>query len=270
MSRFLCLVFCALVATLASWAQPDETDPIKAKLTAAKTAFDAQKEKFADSIAKQFDAREAAARKEGSKKLLDELKIERKHFDEKGLLPRATTAAVRQQMLTAIAKLDAAYELAIKQYTMVKKDEQATSVSREQNAFKRQIERFASGLDFFQVDTVWKGSYSSVVVVKGKMKETRMELDMQVVDRDGKSFKLAISYGDGVQAEADGTIEKGKLEWKRMVEVEKLDKFRKKQKMEFTIDFTAVLRDDKLYFDVVDNSTGNTGRGVLALDRKKK
>ena len=210
MKPLLPLVLCGFLAELAGGVWAEEPDPTRAKLDGAVKIFSAQQAKFREGVVTHFETRETAVRNAGNKKMLDELKVERKQFDDKGMLPRSTPTALRQSMLTAIAKVEAAYELAIKEYTKVKKDTEATAVERESNAFKRQIERFESRLDAFQIDTVWKGNYAWV-----NGKDTgKSTFDVQVVERDGKSFKVALTYHGNFQAEGAGTIEKGKLEWK--------------------------------------------------------
>ncbi len=262
MTRFFTIAFCGLFTALAGLAQTDAPDPIKAKIDAAKSALDVERSSFKSGVISSFEAREAAVRKDGNKKLLDELKWERKQYDEKGLLPRSLPAALRQKMSAAIAKVDAAYDQAVKQYTIAKKDDLATAVEKEHEAFKRQIERFASRLDAFQIDSVWKGTLSTVTVRAGRPIEKRTTFEMQVVERDGKSFKAALSYGDGTEGEGVGTIEKGKLEWKRTVP----DRFKK---TDTVTDFTGMLKDEKLQFEFVTSGAGPSGRGLLVLDKKK-
>jgi hypothetical protein len=257
MTRCLRLPVFAIFFAIAVAAGADEPDPVKAKLEQAKMTYNTELEDFQKSVRDHLDAREAAARKVGSKIQVDEIKLDRKQFDEKERLPKSTPTAVRKKGVAALAKIGAAYELAIKEYTMMKMDDAATTITKDYERFKRRTDRFAGTLDFFQVDSVWRGS---VVTIQPEGKQVGFEL--QVVERDGKSFRVASVRADGDTGDGTGTIEKDKLEWKRTMHPPK--------KPEFTIEYKGVLKQDKLYFEFINNGNGNVGRGVVTLAPPEK
>lgn len=114
-----------------------DDDPVKKKWDAAKAAYEAEMEKFGKATSDWFDKREAAARKDGNKKLVDQIKAERQAFQEKGELPKAAPVTLRQHTIAARSALENAYGVAVKEYTRTKKDVEATAVEKELEAFKR-------------------------------------------------------------------------------------------------------------------------------------
>jgi hypothetical protein len=117
-----------------AWAQ----DTIKEKLDLAKEAYTAEIDKYRATVKEWFDKREAEARKEGNKKLLDQIKAEREAFNEKSALPAQAPAALKTQPKTALAKVEKAYETAIAEAIKVKKDDLATLLEKELQELKRQ------------------------------------------------------------------------------------------------------------------------------------
>jgi hypothetical protein len=257
MHRFSCLPLCGLFLAFALVTGADE-DPVRAKLEKAKSTYGRDLENFQKAVGDYLDKGEAAARKDGNKKLVDNIKADRKQFEEKGQLPKSTPAAIRHKAAAALAKMEAAFELAIKEYTKTKMDDEATKVTKEFEAYKRRTQHYAGTLDAFQVDSVWKGSQ---LVIKGNPKAKQENLELQVVERDGKSFKATLVYGT-TQADGEGTIEKDKIEWQR--------KIHPKKGKDFTIDYVAVIKQDKIYLECTNNSNGQVARGILSLAPDKK
>jgi hypothetical protein len=128
-----------LFATLgwACAAAADEPDPIKEKLFKAKTAYDAEMAQFRKAAGEWFDKRAEAARGAGDKKALDQVKAERKTFDENGELPKTAPAAVQQKSGAAKKALETAYTQAVKEYTKAKKDDEAAAVEKESENFRK-------------------------------------------------------------------------------------------------------------------------------------
>jgi hypothetical protein len=130
-------VLALLVLVAAACAAPTEDkDPIKDKLLAANAAYDKEMEQYHKQVIDWLEKREETARKDGNKKLLDQVKADRKAFDEDGLLPSTAPAALKQKHDRARKALDAAYAEAVKAYTKAKKDEEAASVEEAWKAFK--------------------------------------------------------------------------------------------------------------------------------------
>jgi hypothetical protein len=128
------VAFVVLVgSTCAAFA--DEKDPVKEKLFKAKVAYDAEMAQFRKSAGDWFDKREEAARKAGDKKALDQIKDERKAFDEASALPQTAPAAIKQKHEKATKALETAYAEAVKTYTKAKKDTEAAAVEEAWKAF---------------------------------------------------------------------------------------------------------------------------------------
>jgi hypothetical protein len=68
---------------------------------------------------------------EGNKRLVDQIKAEREEFAKKLELPQQAPAALTAQPKVARARLESAYEVAVKDYTKAKNDERADSVEKE-------------------------------------------------------------------------------------------------------------------------------------------
>ena len=122
------LVAIVFLAAAVGLVHADDQDPIKTKLLAAKMTYDNELEQYHKQAVDWFDKREATARKDGDKKLLDQVKAERKAFDEDDLLPKSAPPALKQKPAQARKAMDAAYAEAVKAYTKAKKDDEAASV----------------------------------------------------------------------------------------------------------------------------------------------
>jgi hypothetical protein len=132
-SRSLLLLCSAAVAAAA--AQAD--DPIAKKLQAAKAAYETRAEKGRTAVREWFDKRENAARKDGNKKVVDQIKAERARFDQDGELPKAAPPELGRDLADARAALEEAYSTAIRDYTRARMDDQAAAVEKQLEAFRR-------------------------------------------------------------------------------------------------------------------------------------
>ncbi|HLW63926.1 MAG TPA: hypothetical protein VKS79_01320 [Gemmataceae bacterium] len=129
MTRFI-LSACCLITVVGATAWADD-DVVRVKLDAAKLAYEQEMLKYRRVVHDWIDKREEVARMDGNKKAVDLIKAERTAFDEKNELPRTSPDEFRQNFLKARAILEAAYNLAIKEYVQVKKDYEATVVEKE-------------------------------------------------------------------------------------------------------------------------------------------
>ena len=136
MTRVLC-AFALLTGALGVTCA-DDKDPVKEKLLAAKETYRAELRQYQKAVGEWFDKREESARKDGNKKVVDQIKAERGVFDESGELPKTVPAALRQKPAVAKKSLEAAYAQAVKEYTMAKKDAEAASVEEAWKAFPKE------------------------------------------------------------------------------------------------------------------------------------
>jgi hypothetical protein len=123
-----------LSCTLAAQVDDDPAAVIKNKLEDAKDAYKAAADTFQQSVAAYLDKREEAARKDGNKKLVDQLNEERSAFERKGELPPSLPPGIRQELTGARPALDRAYQAAVKDYVRIKLDQDAdrTEKARQQ------------------------------------------------------------------------------------------------------------------------------------------
>src|SRR5262245_5215169 len=135
-----------LVMTLAGYltliagtlvAQGDQPAPVRKKLEAAKKTFATESEKIRKEVLDHLAKREEAARKDGNKKLVDQIKTERDAYEEKEELPKTAPTALKQRAGTALTALEGAYGTAIKEYTRAKQDTEAAAVEKELSALKQ-------------------------------------------------------------------------------------------------------------------------------------
>ena len=135
LTRFWCaLAAAALVLGLCA-ARPDDADAVKERLFQAKNAYDGEAQKFRAAVSDVFDKREEAARKDGNKKLVDQIKVERAAFEKTGELPAILPATLQDQMKTARANLDVTYVAVVKDFVRLKEDVAAETTEKAQQKF---------------------------------------------------------------------------------------------------------------------------------------
>jgi hypothetical protein len=130
------MLFTVAVGVVAGGLTAADDDPIRQKLDAAKSAYDKEMARHHKAVVDWFEMREDAARRAGDKKALDQIKAERKVYDQQGELPASAPRQLTAQAETARKNLDAAYEQAIKDYTRAKKDTEAAEVEAEYQLFR--------------------------------------------------------------------------------------------------------------------------------------
>jgi ribosomal protein L9 len=131
MNRLSTLLLGIFLVLLVAVDRGQAADPIREKLDKAKTTFDEGMKKAQVEAKKEFDDREAKARKVGKKELVDKILEERKAFEETGALTDNASPKLRKMVTAQRTAIEAAYDEAIKKYTMQKKDDLATAVVKE-------------------------------------------------------------------------------------------------------------------------------------------
>jgi hypothetical protein len=143
MIRCTVLGVCFLGAIGAALAE--DKDPVRDKLVAARTTYDNETKQVQKQTEDWLEKRETAARKAGDKKALDQVKDDRKGYEESGELPRTAPATLRLRHERARKAMDAAYAEAVKEYTKAKKDEEAAAVDEAWKAFGKASAAGAGG-----------------------------------------------------------------------------------------------------------------------------
>jgi hypothetical protein len=200
-------------------AQAEEKDPVKEKLFRAKLAYDTEMREYRKLASDWFEKREDGARKDGNKKLVDQIKVERKAFDEEGKLPKGVPASIQQKPATVRKSLEAAYAQAVKDYTIAKKDDQAAAVEKELDEFKKGD---AVGIakeptdDGFGAGTKLVGTQSvSYTGKNGKKVVGGTDVEVTVKKRAGNEFTAEIWTNKGMAGyQVEGTIEKGQVKYR--------------------------------------------------------
>ncbi|HUR55085.1 MAG TPA: hypothetical protein VMZ71_13210 [Gemmataceae bacterium] len=137
MTRCVVALACLVGADCVAGGDDKDNDPVKEKLFTAKVAYDGEMQQSRKLAAEWFGTREAAARKDGDKKLVDQIKAERKAFDESGELPKAAPATIQQTPYRARKALEEAYGQAVKEYVRAKKDAEAAATEAELENFRK-------------------------------------------------------------------------------------------------------------------------------------
>ncbi len=125
------VVLIGLVGAVCVTIGADDKDAVKEKLYTAKTAYDTEMKQYRKLAEEWFDKREEVVRKDGNKKLVDQIKAERVTFDESGALPKGAPAAIREKPALAWKKLEMAHAHAVKEYTKLKKDAEAAAIEEQ-------------------------------------------------------------------------------------------------------------------------------------------
>ena len=112
-----------------------DKDPVKEKLAVAKAAHETELQQFRKQADEWFDKRENAARNAGDRKLIDQIKEERKSFEESGELPKGAPAVLSQKPALAKKGLEAAYSEAAQAYTKANREDEAAVVLEEWQEF---------------------------------------------------------------------------------------------------------------------------------------
>jgi len=258
MRGFAILCLCC-VAAGSSVAQDSPTS-IKSALEKAKATYDSDMEAFRKLVAEYFDKREETARNAGNKKLVDQVKEEREDFDKNGNLQPSVPMSLKRKAAFAISTMEAAYETATKGYTKAKKDDEASATEKELDRFKRTNARFVGMLDLVQKDTLWKGTFT---VVKEKPAGKKHEIELHVLQRDGRIFKGKLRFGkDPNTIDFDGTVVSGRVEFKRRVI--------QKGVPDWFVEYSGSIQDDRVNFEFTTNiNNGYAGKGYVELERKR-
>lgn len=192
------MVFAAIVGSSLALA---EEDSIGQKLTVAKDDFEKAAERARSELIADLKIKADAAQKAGDLKALEMLQAELKAFEGSGQLPKSVPVkSYESQLRTARAKLEMAYELAVKLYTKDGEIALAKVAQRELDEFKKAGSVGASTpADPFKVKSVWVDNEARQVLT--------------VTERKGEKFTATFQIGDRFERVVTGTIKDGKLNW---------------------------------------------------------
>ena len=115
-------------------ARADEKDPVKEKLAAAKLAYDGEVQQFRKAVGEWLDKRETDARNAGDRKVVEQIKDERKSFED-GELPKGAPNALSQKPAQTKKAMEAAFAEALQAYTKANREDEAAVILEEWQAF---------------------------------------------------------------------------------------------------------------------------------------
>lgn len=130
--RFVAVVMLSLAGLIV---RADEADDAKEELRKAKQSYESEVEKLKKAVAEFLDKREETYRKQGDRKLLDEVKAQRKAFEGGGDLPPAFPVGVQRFAVEARSAVDRTYRAAVKAHIRVKKDGEADTLEKDRGKF---------------------------------------------------------------------------------------------------------------------------------------
>jgi len=161
------------------------------------------------SIVDWFDKRQAVARKEGNRKILDQARAERDAFEKSAILPATLPVPIRQKLAFAQNAIDSAYDAACRAYTKAGKDDEAARVQSDWDEFRRSVDRrdhwlgeratyknvqpgiwheFQGGRPTYQWKEVARTPEFVEVVDEQRQLWARFFPDVLLTSNDGKSF----------------------------------------------------------------------------------
>jgi hypothetical protein len=114
-----------------------DEDPILVNLEKAKKAYSADVAKLTTDLANHWLAKEATARKEGSKPKLDAVKAERRAFEDTGEYPATMPKALQERLTAMRKKMDSAYDVAIKECIKAGRDAEAEQFEKQKEKFRK-------------------------------------------------------------------------------------------------------------------------------------
>jgi len=132
MGKLLLAAACLFLIPTVSHAQEPVPDPIAAKITAAKDAFYAERDKAEEVLLAALARKEAAAKQTGDIKTIETVRAETEAFRKEGTLPKSVPLTTyNTSMKTARTKLENVYLATIKTYTQADKIEEAKELQAE-------------------------------------------------------------------------------------------------------------------------------------------
>ena len=205
-----CAFFCVVILLSPCRADDNAIKMIKEKLETARSKYAADADKFRKVVAAQLDEREKKARDKGDKKTVDLVKAERQAFEDKGETPKSIPQEVKAKFTATRNSMEVAYKAAIGGYTTEKKDDDATAIEKEMEEFLKG-NPVSAAQDKFQKGSVWKGTRH---FTKGPQAGKMPEMELQVTERIGDTFKgTTVIAKENINA-VEGTIKNGNIEWK--------------------------------------------------------
>jgi hypothetical protein len=166
-----------------------EPDPVAEKLDKALDAYKGEMKAYREKGTAWLEAREAAARKSGDRKRVDQVLEEQRLFRTVSDLPRTAPEDLRARPANAKAKLVKAYQSAVKEWTKAGDDARAKEAEKA-------LTMVQAGVDFSLDRRVWahdKGRFR--MVGKGVWEELTPEgQTLKLVEHDRTASEVELQH----------------------------------------------------------------------------
>lgn len=143
MKRFAdCFIVCIIAYGLLAFvpggiAEESSEDPVTVKLERARTSYQAEIEKFNDSVKELLEKKIAVARKAGNQQIVDGLNTELNLFTSDETMPYSVPVPLHRKQTSIRSKMAEAYEVAIREYTKKGADAAAKEVVQQLKVLQR-------------------------------------------------------------------------------------------------------------------------------------
>lgn len=158
----------ALIPSLAR----SEDDLVRAKLDKAIEAYDKQLEKYTAAVTAFLESRENAARNKGDRKAVDQIASERAEFERTSKQPSLLPRNISAQLSSARLNLEAAYNVAVREYTKIKEDEKALATQKQLEEFQN-----SSALNLLQDNNLAQWNVSDAIASHWSLKDGILRFD---------------------------------------------------------------------------------------------
>jgi hypothetical protein len=178
-----------------------ETDPIPAKIAAAKDNFYAERDKAEKVLLDALARKENTVKQAGDLKALEAVRAEIQAFRQEGVLPKLIPTTVYATALkNAHAKLQNSYAEAIKAYTRTEQLDKAKEIQQQLDDLRveKNGSKIVPAADPLEVNSVWQNS--------------NLSTGLTIKNRKDESFQGMMLHGK-TEREVLGTIKEGKIYW---------------------------------------------------------
>jgi len=189
MKTILTLILCFFLSPLAL-AQDDVT---AGALERAKASFDSASTEFKESVLKWFKMQEDRARAKGDRKALITSETLRNEFSKSGKMPGTAPKSLRRKQELINSRMEAAYLLAVRDFTRMGNDQLATQT-------EKQLEDFRKTLINTPDRQLWKHGGGSFAILGEEVWEEKLSdgrsFRYQEVDRNEEYIEIDALTGD--------------------------------------------------------------------------
>lgn len=150
--------FLAVFAASNVWG---DEDPIKTRIERSQQSYQKEMDEHSTSVIKIIEGKIEVARKSGNRAQIDSLNADLESFKNDEILPMFVSMAVRRKQAVMRAKLEKAYESAIKEYSKASQDAQAKEIGQQLKDFRNEPARRLAKKSLLGTWQVTSGNYTT-------------------------------------------------------------------------------------------------------------